>query len=43
VVVDAEKKENEKNEREKLFQVKREMWSKELDRVNIVRDVRFRR
>jgi hypothetical protein len=39
VVVDAEKKENE---REKLFQVKRKKCAqKGLDRADIVRDVRF--
>jgi hypothetical protein len=42
VVVDAEKKENE---REKLFQVKRgkqKCAQKRFDRVSIVRDVRYR-
>jgi len=40
VVVDAEKKENE---REKLFQVKRKKCAqKEFDRADIVRDVRLR-
>jgi hypothetical protein len=41
VVVDAEKKEKERNERENLFQVKREKCvHKEFDRADIVRDVR---
>jgi hypothetical protein len=42
VVVDAEKKRNEENEREKLFYVKRKKCvQKEFDRADIVRDVRL--
>jgi hypothetical protein len=42
VVVDAEKKEKERNERENLFQVKRKKCvQKEFDRADIVRDAWF--
>ena len=42
VVVDAEKKRNEENEREKLFYVKRKKCvQKEFDRSDIVREVRL--
>jgi hypothetical protein len=41
VVVDAEKRRNEENERENLFYVKRKKCvQKEFDKADIVRDVR---
>jgi hypothetical protein len=41
VIVDAGKQESEKNERERLFQVKRKKCvQKQFDRAGMVRDVR---